>query len=75
MLLDRSLRLSEHETALEVGWLLAELEQRFGYGLDELARRFDRSGELDISASGAGGGFAASNPTARARSPSWRGGC
>jgi hypothetical protein len=37
------LRLSEHETALEVGWLLAELEQRFGYSLDELARRFDRS--------------------------------
>ena len=26
-----------------MGWLLAELEQRFGYGLDELARRFDRS--------------------------------
>src|SRR6202165_6061669 len=43
VLLDRSLRLSEHETALEVGWMLAELEQRFGYGLDELARRFDRS--------------------------------
>src|ERR1700694_5736664 len=43
VLLDRSLRLSEHETALQVGWLLAELEQRFGYGLDELARRFDRS--------------------------------
>jgi ParB family chromosome partitioning protein len=43
VLLERSLRLSEHETALEVGWLLAELEQRFGYGLDELARRFDRS--------------------------------
>ena len=43
ILLDRSLRLSEHETALEVGWLLAELEQRFGYGLDELARCFDRS--------------------------------
>ena len=43
VLLDRSLRLSEHETALEVGWLLAELEQRFNYGLDELARRFDRS--------------------------------
>src|SRR6202158_2474049 len=33
VLLDRSLRLSEHETALEVGWLLAELEQRFSYGL------------------------------------------
>jgi hypothetical protein len=43
VLLDRSLRLAEHETALEVGWLLAELEQRFGYGLEELARRFDRS--------------------------------
>ena len=43
VLLDRSPRLSERETALEVGWLLAELEQRFGYGLDELARRFDRS--------------------------------
>jgi ParB/RepB/Spo0J family partition protein len=43
VLLDRSLRLSEHETALEVGWLLAELERRFDYRLDELARRFDRS--------------------------------
>src|ERR1700675_966986 len=43
VLLDRSLRLAEHETALEVGWLLAELERRFNYGLDELARRFDRS--------------------------------
>ena len=43
VVLDRSLRLSEHETALEVGWLLAELEQRFDYGLDELSRRFDRS--------------------------------
>jgi ParB family chromosome partitioning protein len=43
VVLDRWLRLSEHETTLEVGWLLAELEQRFGYGLDELARRFDRS--------------------------------
>ena len=43
VLLDRSLRLSEHETALEVGWLLAEMEQRFGYSLEELARQFDRS--------------------------------
>jgi ParB/RepB/Spo0J family partition protein len=43
VLLDRTLRLSEHETALEVGWLLEELEQRFGYSLEELARRFDRS--------------------------------
>jgi ParB/RepB/Spo0J family partition protein len=43
VLLDRSLRLCEHETALEVGWLLQEMGQRFGYGLEELARRFDRS--------------------------------
>jgi hypothetical protein len=37
------MRFSEQETALEQGWLLAELEQRFGYSLDDLARRFDRS--------------------------------
>jgi ParB family chromosome partitioning protein len=43
VLLDRSLRLCEQESALEVGWLLAEMEKRFGYSLDELARRFDRS--------------------------------
>ena len=43
LMLDRSLRFSEHETALEQGWLLAELEQRYGYGREELARRFDRS--------------------------------
>src|SRR5215831_16302328 len=43
IVLDRSLRLSEHETALEQGWLLQELEQHFGYGMEELARRFDRS--------------------------------
>jgi ParB family chromosome partitioning protein len=43
VLLDRTLRLSESETALEQGWLLSELEQRFGYSLEELARRFDRS--------------------------------
>src|ERR671937_1562099 len=43
LVLERSLRLSEHETALEQGWLLRELQQRFGYGLEELARRFDRS--------------------------------
>ena len=43
VLLDRSLRLTQQETALEVGWLLQELEQRFGYSVEELARRFDRS--------------------------------
>ena len=43
LLLDRSLRFSPQETALEQGWLLSEMEQRFGCSLDELARRFDRS--------------------------------
>jgi ParB family chromosome partitioning protein len=43
LLLDRTLRLSQQETALEQGWLLAEMEQQFGYSLDALARRFDRS--------------------------------
>lgn len=43
LLLSRSLRSGPQESALEEGWLLAELEQRFGYSLDELARRFDRS--------------------------------
>jgi len=43
LVFDRSLRWSERESALEEGWLLAELEQRFGYGLEELARVFDRS--------------------------------
>jgi hypothetical protein len=43
LLLDRSMRSGDHETALEEGWLLVELEQRFNYGLEELARRFDRS--------------------------------
>jgi ParB family transcriptional regulator, chromosome partitioning protein len=43
LLLERSLRCSPQESALEQGWLLAEMEQRFGYSLEELARRFDRS--------------------------------
>jgi len=43
VLLERSLRCSAQESALEQGWLLAEMEQRFGYSLEELARRFDRS--------------------------------
>ena len=43
LLLSRSLRFSPQESALEQGWLLAEMEKRFGYPLDELARRFDKS--------------------------------
>jgi len=43
LVLDRSMRFSEQETALEQGWLLQELERRFGYSLDDLAQRFDHS--------------------------------
>src|SRR5256884_8854219 len=42
LVLDRSLHWSEPESALEEGWLLAELEQRFGYGLGDLARQVHR---------------------------------
>jgi ParB family chromosome partitioning protein len=41
--LERSIQMSARLTALEEGWLLAELEEHFGCGLEELARRFDRS--------------------------------
>jgi len=34
---------AESATALEEGWLLAEMSERFGYDQEELARRFDRS--------------------------------
>jgi len=43
LLLDRSMRFSEPESALEQGWLLAVFHERFGHSLDEIARRFDRS--------------------------------
>jgi hypothetical protein len=43
MMLEHAIHMSRRATALEEGWLLAELEQRFGYGLEQLARRFDRS--------------------------------
>jgi ParB family chromosome partitioning protein len=43
LLLERSLRLSRQECALEQGWLLSEMAQSFGYSVQELARRFDRS--------------------------------
>jgi ParB family chromosome partitioning protein len=42
LLLDRSLRFSPRESALEQGWLLSEMEQCLGCSLEELARRFDR---------------------------------
>ena len=43
LVLDRSLRQAEAETALEQGWLLAELQRGFGLDLESLALRFDRS--------------------------------
>ena len=43
LVLNRCSRWSQQESALEQGWLLADLQQRFGYDLDQLAQRFDRS--------------------------------
>ena len=43
LLLERSMRMSQQESTLEQGWLLAEMQQRFGYSREELARRLDRS--------------------------------
>jgi ParB family transcriptional regulator, chromosome partitioning protein len=43
LILDRSLRTAEGETALEQGWLLSELHGSLGLSMDDLARRFDRS--------------------------------
>jgi ParB-like chromosome segregation protein Spo0J len=43
LLLDRALRTGEATSALEQGWLVRELSQRFGLSLEELARRFDRT--------------------------------
>src|SRR5207245_3066341 len=39
LVLDRSMRFSEQETALEQGWLPAELECRFGYSLEDLVSK------------------------------------
>lgn len=43
IVLDCTLRWSKRESALEQGWRLADLQQRFGYDVDQLAQRFDRS--------------------------------
>jgi ParB/RepB/Spo0J family partition protein len=43
LVLERAMRGGDADSAIEQGWLLRELVQRFGLGLDELARRFDRS--------------------------------
>jgi len=43
LVMGQSFRTAESDSALEQGWLMSELQQRFGFGLEELARRFDRS--------------------------------
>jgi len=43
LVLERSMRFGHRDTALEEGWLLAEVRDRFGYSLDDRSRRFDRS--------------------------------
>jgi ParB/RepB/Spo0J family partition protein len=42
LLLERGLRRGS-EDALDQAWLLAELQERFGYSLEELAHRFEHS--------------------------------
>ncbi len=43
LVMSHQMSAADSETALEQGWLLDELERRFGLTQDELARRFDRS--------------------------------
>lgn len=43
LLLERVLRAGDADSPIEEGWFLRELSERFGLGLDELARRFDRT--------------------------------
>lgn len=43
VLLERLMRATESDGALEQGWLLEELNERFALSHEELARRFDRS--------------------------------
>ncbi len=43
LVLEHQMQSSGKDSALEQGWLLRELHERFGLSLVELARRFDRS--------------------------------
>jgi ParB/RepB/Spo0J family partition protein len=43
LLLARLMRTQEGDSALEQGWLLRELHERFALSIGELARRFDKS--------------------------------
>ena len=54
LFLDSSMRAGEQATALEEGWLLAEMSERFGYDQEELAWRFDRSTSWVVASDGPG---------------------
>jgi ParB/RepB/Spo0J family partition protein len=43
LLLERLLRASDVDSAIEQGWFLREMHERFGLSQEELARRFDRT--------------------------------
>lgn len=43
LVLEQQMHRVERDSALEQGWLLRELHQRFGWSQEDLARRFDRS--------------------------------
>ena len=43
LMLERTMRASEMDSALSQGWFLRELYERFGLSLEELARRFDKT--------------------------------
>lgn len=43
LMLERLMRTADIDDAFEQGWLLRELQQRFGLAQDELSRRFDKS--------------------------------
>ena len=43
LIITRLMQTAETETALEQSWLLLELKQRFGFSLEEFARRFGHS--------------------------------
>ena len=43
LLLERTLRAGQADSAVEQGWFLRELSTRFGLSFDEIARRVDRT--------------------------------